>query len=672
MSEIPTSSPAYQPVANQEPIVATASPPEAGSPIALLAPRSPLHAATLEKLLKRLKSSEDKMSQFHSRWQANERRFMAYINRTDFDKLLADTNAKGDAPSVTTINVPYIYATVWTIVTYLVHTFCGQKPLFQVGSYSAEAVEPARKMETVLQFNADKSKTVRKIFQWMMDGQIYGVGVVRNLWVTEWKNKTVATQGSPLGVASPDFAPNTVLQQKQPYLCYEGNDVTSINPYQFFPDPRVPMEEVNRRGEFVFWRNYEGLHTLKRAQAAGTLSWIEAIGSPGGGSRGDNSADASVRDLLTGGDANPGSGNQGYVGNQLSQFHQLDQGTIDINPLEWGLGETDDIERWIFTIANKRQIIQAEPFEDEHGKHPVSVIEPNSIGYGFGQLSIVDMLGPIQDVLSWFVNSHMFNVRSALNNMFVVDPNYVEMQDLQNPGPGKFIRLKPAAMGRDIKSVIQQLAVQDVTQNHIENVSAFMRLGDILSGINDTLRGVQPQGGRRSATESRLTSESGASRQAALARMVSAQGMSELAEMQASNVQQYQTMEFYLKIVGSEGILTPIHPEGLQGNFYFPIHDGALPLDRVALLDVWKEIWMAVSTNPQLAMQYNGPAIFEYMANLAGAKNISQFRVQIASPGAQMQEGGVPVDGLPGVGQNGSAAPAGGGPGQAAPAASLQ
>ena len=216
----------------------------------------------------------------------------------------------------------------------------------------------------------------------------------------------------------------------------------------------------------------------------------------------------------------------------------------------------------------------------------------------------------------------MFNVRSALNNMFVVDPHYVEMQDLKDPGPGKFIRLKQAAMGRDVRTVLNQLSVQDVTASHIDNVSAFMRLGDILSGVNDSLKGVQP-GGRRSATESRITSESGASRQAALARMISAQGMTELAEMQASNVQQYQSMEFYLKIVGAEGLLVPIKPDDVQGNFYFPIHDGALPLDRVALLDVWKEIWMAVATNPQLAMQYNGPAIFEYMANLAGAKNLT-------------------------------------------------
>jgi hypothetical protein len=159
--------------------------------------------------------------------------------------------------------------------------------------------------------------------------------------------------------------------------------------------------------------------------------------------------------------------------------------------------------------------------------------------------------------------------------------------------------------------------------------------------------------------------------------MISAQGMTELAEMQASNVQQFQSMEFYLKIVGAEGLLVPIKPDDVQGNFYFPIHDGALPLDRVAMLDVWKEIWLAVSTNPQLAMQYNGPAIFEYMANLAGAKNLTSFKIQVAPPMAggmqqggdpsAMGENGVPVDaGLPGLRGGNGAQGAAPGSGQAA------
>lgn len=627
------------------------------NPIELLPPGSELHTRVLDYLLTRLRASERKMGDFHNRWRVNERRFQAYINTQDFEKLLENSNKKGETPSAVSITVPYAYATVWTIVTYLVHTFCGRKPIFQCGSYRAEDVEPARKMETMLQFNADKDRLVNTIFQWMIDGQIYGLGVTRTLWTTEYRKRNRYVSGAPLGVAAPNLLPDTQMLQEESYLCYEGNQVRNIDPYHFFPDPRVPMEEVNRRGEFVFWRTYEGLHSLKKAEAQNLLMFIEAIGKPSGG-KGEDEAESN-RNLRTDGSAHPGRVQENT---EVDHFHQIDQGTVEIIPSELGLGDSDEVEKWIFSIANKRQIIQAEPFDNYHGRHPVSVIEPNSVGYGFGQVGVVDMLGPIQDVLSWFVNSHMFNVRSALNNKFIVDPAFVEMQDLKNPGPGTFIRLKASAMGRDVRTMLQQLQVQDVTSSHINDMQNFMRLGDILSATNDNLRGVQEAGGRKTATEVRTAGESGASRLASLARRVSAQGMVDLAEQMSCNIQQYQSMEFYLKIVGMEGAMTPINPGDLQGELYFPVHDGTLPLDRIALLDVWKEIWLAVATNQQLSMTYNGPAIFEYVADLGGARNLSQFRIQVAQPGIEMPNQGVtPVNGaLPGTrgNGNGAAAPA--------------
>jgi len=590
------------------------------------------------------------MSQFHSRWQANERRFQAYILQQDFEKMLSDSNKKGMTPSATSITVPYAYATVWTIVTYLTHTFCGRKPIFQVGSYAAEAVEPARKMETMLQFGADYGKMVWTIFQWMIDGQIYGMGAVRNLWITKYKNKVQQVQGSPLGAIAPDFLSSSVMTQSVPYLSFEGNETVNIDPYRFFPDPRVPMSKVNEKGEFVFWRTYEGKHALKKAEAAGTVSWIDAIGRGGSNEQGTDN-DQSMRDLLTGGDAHPESSSHPFL---RDDYHQIDQGTVELIPVEWGLGPESVPEKWLFSIANKRQVIQAEKFDADHDRHPVSVIEPNSIGYGFGQLGVVDMLGPIQDILSWFVNSHVFNVRSALNNMFVVDPAFVELQDLKNPEPGKIIRLKPTAMGRDVRTMLQQLPVSDVTANHVMDMQNFMRMGDVLSATNDNLRGVQESGGRKSATEVRVSSESGASRLAAIARLCSAQGVTDLAGQQASNIQQYQSMEFYLRIVGQEGMMVPIGPSDVQGDFYFPVHDGTLPLDRIALFDIWRQIWTDVSTNPMLMMQYNGPAIFEHMAELGGAQNISNFRIQVSPPGAEMPPGVIPFP-MPGQGGQGGA-----------------
>lgn len=647
LPDMPTVGPWYQPEASR-PTPTVIPPPPAGAmplPIDSLVPGSELHAAVLAKLLEMLKASEDKMSNFHKRWQVSERRYQAWIAQTDFDKMLTESNKKGYTPSATTITVPYSFATIWTTVTYLTHTFCGRKPILQVGSYSAEAVEPARKMETLLQFGADYNKLVGTIIRWMMDGQIYGVGAVRNLWETHYKKQTRQSYGSPLGGAAPDLLSNSLLTQQSRYLCFEGNNAVNIDPYNFFPDPRVPMTEVNKKGEFVFWRNFEGHFSLLKSQADGLLKWIEAIGAPGGSTKGDT-AGPSERGLVADGDPHPGADRSPTL---RRHFHQLDQGTVELIPAEWGLGEEEVPEKWLFTIANKRQIIQAEPFDADHDRHPVAVIEPNSMGYGFGQLAISDMLGPIQDTLSWFVNSHMYNVRAALNNMFVVDPAFIELQDLKNPEPGKIIRMKQAAMGRDIKTILHQLNVTDVTQNHIADMQNFMRIGDTISAVSDNLRGLQESGGRKSATEVRMTGESGVSRLAAIARLCSTQGMTDLAFQQTNNIQQYQSMEFYLKIVGMEGAMTPINPDDVQGNFYFPVHDGSLPLDRIALFDIWRQIWTDVSTNPLLMMQYDGFAIFEHMAELGGAQNIANFRVQMAPPGVGMPQGGVPFA-LPGQG----------------------
>ena len=72
----------------------------------------------------------------------------------------------------------------------------------------------------------------------------------------------------------------------------------------------------------------------------------------------------------------------------------------------------------------------------------------------------------------------------------------------------------------------------------------------------------------------------------------------------------------------------------LTGDFHFPVHDGTLPLDRVAMLDVWKEIFMGVASDPSLRQQFSVVEIFKHIAQLGGAKNIEKFELQTQSPEA--------------------------------------
>jgi hypothetical protein len=403
----------------------------------------------------------------------------------------------------------------------------------------------------------------------------------------------------------------------------------------FFPDPRVPMHEVNEKGEWVSWRAFMGKHSLLKEQALGRLQyvdkvneerWVQNIEEGPGSARG-------IRAL---GDSDPGRNTQ--FENKISPHYQVDQGTFEIIPRDLGLGDSEVPEKWMFTILNKEQIVQATPVDLPSGKHPVVVAEPNSVGYGFGNLGTVDMLGPMQSMMSWFMNSHIYNVRAALNNMFVVDPTKVEMQDFKNPAPGKLIRLKNTAFGlSDPKNAIQQLQVTDVTRSHLQDFQMFGKLAADLTGATDNVRGLQDQGGRKTATEVRTSSEAGTSRLAAKGKNYSSMAFTDLAEIWSANAQSNLSSEFEISVLGQEGrdASIRISPGDIQGDFVFPVHDGTLPIDKLAMLDVWKEIYMAISQDPQLRQSYDMLEMFDWMAQLGGAQNIKSFRINMVSQGQQ-------------------------------------
>src|SRR5205085_12475898 len=151
-----------------------------------------------------------------------------------------------------------------------------------------------------------------------------------------------------------------------------------------------------------------------------------------------------------------------------------------------------------------------------------------SFGYDFMSISMHDMIGPFQDILSWLVSSRMENVRTAINNQFVADPARVEVNDIRNSPIGRIIRLKQTAIGLSVREAIMQLQVQDVTQGHIGDIQVMRILADTITGVNDNMRGIQTAGGRRSATEARMAMQNGASRLSQLAVRISGQAFQPL------------------------------------------------------------------------------------------------------------------------------------------------
>jgi len=60
-----------------------------------------------------------------------------------------------------------------------------------------------------------------------------------------------------------------------------------------------------------------------------------------------------------------------------------------------------------------------------------------------------------------------------------------------------------------------------------------------------------------------------------------------------------------------------------------------LPIDKVGLLDVWRQIFQAVLTDPQLRQGYDIMQMFDWIAQLGGAQNIQSFRLNVVPQGQQ-------------------------------------
>lgn len=618
-----------------------------GLPIDSLQPGSAHHARVLNYLKSRIDMSERAMRSFYDRWRAQEIRYQSYINLNDWEKELKRLNDKGNKAAMVSVNVPYSFFTISTIITYLLQVFAGRKPIFQVMSNQPEAFQAGQNMEQILQYQSDHTRFIRELFHFLNDTQVYGVGIFRTRWETQDRDRTVFRPTVQQGPFGPIIVPQRTVEQRR---VFEGNLTQAVDPFRFFPDPRVPMERVNKDGEWVWWQLNMGKHELKGLEAEGKVKYIDEafrLGSAHANSAWGGGNYDSARHLMHGGEPHAGTVSGEWGSNSgVSNNACVHQGSVVIIPRELGLGSSERPEKWMFSIVNKEQIVQAAPLRLDHDMHPVAVSEPYSSGYSFGSVGMSDYLGPMENTINWLINSHMDNVKKVLNDMLIVDPSMVEMQDLKRPGPGKLIRLKRAHFGRDVREAISQLNVQDVTRAHIQDTALFMQLGERISAVSENLLGIQDTGGRKTATEVRTATEGGVSRLSGQARIISAQAITDLTEQWSLNTQQLMSQEQYVRLVGQEGFEQPlrISPEHLVGDFYYPISDGTLPQDKVALLDIWQNVFATVLADPELRISYSVPKMFEFIADLGGAINIKAMRLNPTPDqvlAAQLQQGNV-------------------------------
>jgi hypothetical protein len=602
---------------------------------------SDLGKRILAEVQSRVRASEKEISEKLPDWGEAENSALAYIQESQADRIRKNKVAeKGGLPEYTTITIPYSYAVLMAAHTYLTSVFMGRSPIMQFSGRHGESAQSVQAMEALMDYQMLVGKCLVPLYVWLYDALKYGVGVMGIHWEDRYESCTQLSEGQEIDPLSGlPTGRNVKYQTTRQFLTYKGNRTRNVQPQSFIWDVRFPAwnfqageycgEKFSLTWNEVVRREKQGYYmNLDEIKSKSSTDYYQ-IGSNDSQLRRAESTDPNYQTY----DINATTLNNPSHPSFVKGYEMV----IEIIPKEWNLGSSDFPEKWIFTCTGDFSILMGcQPLGAFHCKFPYSVLSLEPEAYGIATRGFSEILKPVQHTVDWLINSHFFNVRAALNNRWLVDPSRIVMKDLLDPLPGGVVRLKQEAYGQDVKTVLAQFPVQDVTQNHLRDLQMMLGIGERTVGINDQIMGMLNAGGRKTATEVRTSTSFGVNRLKAIAEFFSASGFDQMSQIMVQNTQQYYDMNMRFRVAGdlmnTGGAQIPIDPNMIAGFYDFVPVDGTLPIDRYAQMNMWMTMFGQIRAMPEIMMQYDLARIFEWVAQLGGMKNIQQFKIQVGSP----------------------------------------
>lgn len=599
-----------------------------------LKPGSEDHAKIAKMILDKAQAAWDVMSDRHDAWDEISRTLTSYIPTSEAEREVVEE----DSRKPVSIVIPQSFAVLDTIMTQCMDTFLSDT-IFRYRGWGPEDTVGAMLLEKVVELQVERFKVALGLHTAWRDGFAYGLGISSPIWTAEMGKvrRPVETGGRFSQLYRRIIGQETEFEDVEEVL-FEGNRVEEIDPYTFLPDPNVSAHRI-QDAEFVGWVSHDNRMSLLTREGQGEVEQ--------GGEGLFN-----VRYLE-------------HVKNRISKFAPKDEtertsmltsytsaanniGTtnpvdviwmyVNLVPKEWKLSTYDRPEKWMFGLASDSVVIAAQPLNLDHGKYPICVCAPEFDGYTISPLSRLETTYGLQKAIDWMWNAHVANVRKAVNDMLIYDPMMVSATDMNDPKPGKLIRLRKSAWGRGVDNVVKQLQVNDITRGNVTDIAVLSELMQRGSGAADILQGISRRGGeRRSATEVASTSRAATSRLDRAITVISLQYMNDMAGLFAAQTKQLQSQESYVLAegmwgktlakeynVGVEGGRTLVRPADLNMRYDVVPYSNATKGSEFA--DTWVQVLQIAANNPELAQRLDIVRLFSHTARLMGAKNIEDFQ----------------------------------------------
>ena len=588
-----------------------------------LRPDSKLHQRLRSRIWERARTSRDEMSKRFDSWREIDKTLTTYMPLKDKEQELKDS----DSTKPVSIVFPYSYSMLEALLTYLSMAFF-QDPMFQYEGVEDDDTIGATLMEMVIRLHCIKNKVPLAIHTVLRDSLSYGIGIGIPEWRRQYGKKVIKASVVTLSDLGES---RQAMNQFVSSLIFEGNALSNIDPYMWLPDPSVSSDNI-QKGEFLGWidrDSYVNLLSQENQPDSGLFNVKYLKGKKN--KRSIFALDQSDRQLRHGGSTDMHQG----MGNTLSPVDRIHM-YITLIPREWKLSKSEVPEKWYFELAGDDVIIACEKADHNHGMYPMAVASPEYDGYSITPIGRMEVLYGLQHTLDFLFNSHVANVRKSINDMLVVDPYLVNINDLKDPQPGKLIRLRRPAWGRGVDKVVQQLQVNDITRLNISDSAYITQWMDRISGADQSMQGSLRMSGpeRLTGAEYSGTRSSAVSRLQRLAMIIGMQFMQDVGTQFAVHAQQYMSQDTYVSVYGryadqlsatfGKSAHGKVSPADLAINYDLIVRDGSIPGGNFS--QSWIELFKIIGTTPELMGQFDVPRIFTYIAQQLGAKNVEDFK----------------------------------------------
>ncbi len=592
-----------------------------------LRPASQEHQRLLKEVYTRALESSREMSKRYDSWRKVDKTLTAYVKLDNTEEHIKSV----DDRKPVSIVVPYSYATLETILTYFVTAFL-ENPIFKYEGSGPEDIVGAILLEKVIEQQTIQFKTALALHTMFRDSLSYGMGVVTPTWDRKWGWKAVVQDQGFMSALFGKFMNTGKVRGREETILFEGNRLKNIDPYSYLPDPNVPIHEV-QQGEFVGWieqTNYMKLIELEKNDSdIFNVKYLKGIGSGGRSQFNKTKSD---------------SGRSERYGSNSAYGSDMATNPIDVVWMYWTLipkdqklGSSEYPEKWLLGLAADKVLICAKPLSLNHNMYPVAVCAPDFDGYSATPVSRLELMYGMQEALDWLFNSHISNVRKAINDMLIVDPSLINMADLEDPKPGKLIRMRRSAWGRGVENAVKQLAVSDITRTHIQDAASIIEYMQRTSAATDSVSGmIRKSGERVTAQESKSTTQNALSRLTKAAKIASLQAMQDIGYMFAVHTQQLMSKDTYIKASGTwaqvlakeygEQSRIKVTPFDLIVDYDVVVKDGSTSVGGDT--EGWIEIFRIMSQQPQMYTNFDMVRIFKHIARIMGAKDINEFVLQ--------------------------------------------